>query len=356
MKNNILLDSYKLSKNCELKNRIVMAPMTRKINEFGIMNSDNSNYYVRRVEGGVGLIISEGIVVNNKSASNDINLPNFYTEDSIESWNKIVNDVHKHNGKIFAQIWHVGSDRKKDNSPFSDIDNVNVNSNYESIKNVIKAFGDTAKIAQEIGFDGIEIHAAHGYFIDEFLWNKKNKRDDIYGGKSIEERNEILRQIIFDIKEKTVDNFPIGLRISQWKTTDFEAKLFKSSNDIRKFVNSLPNNLITYYHVSTRRYWEPAFSNSDLTLAGWFKKISGKTTIAVGSVGLNNDFLNAVVSGKGASKTNLFDLEKMMEKHEFDLIALGRTLISNPNFVKIIENNDFSLIKDFDANDLNTLN
>ncbi|ODP27528.1 12-oxophytodienoate reductase [Paenibacillus nuruki] len=155
--------------NVKLANRIVMSPMTRNFSPNGVPGEDVAAYYRCRAENGVGLIITEGTFVNHPDVvSNQENVPHLYSEEALEGWSKVVEGVHEVEGKIFSQIWHMGARS-----------HVNDYSKQE-ITELIEAFEQAAVNAQKVGFDGIEIMAAHGFLIDQFFWDKTNARTDEY--------------------------------------------------------------------------------------------------------------------------------------------------------------------------------
>lgn len=354
MHHKTFFEPIKLTDDITLKNRFVMAPMTRKLTPKGIPNEDLVTYYELRAKGGLGLIITEGITVSHQTASNSVLLPDFTSVDKISGWKKVVEAVHRHDTKIIAQIWHVGSSRDPKESPFPNTESIDVNTVSEStIQDLIKSFADTSKIAKEIGFDGVEIHAAHGYLIDEFLWKGTNHRTDSYGG-NISKRTKFLNEIVENCRKETGKDFLITVRISQWKISNFEAKIANNPSELEELINSVSDE-VDVFHCSTRRFWQAEFEGSELNLAGWVKRISSKPTITVGSVGLNGEFLAALIEGKGAELAKIDLLTEKMKNKEFDMVALGRAVIANPNWVNLLRENKQDEMISFDANMLQTL-
>jgi 2,4-dienoyl-CoA reductase-like NADH-dependent reductase (Old Yellow Enzyme family) len=203
----------------------------------------------------------------------------------------------------------------------------------EDIQDVVRAFAESAKAAKEVGFDGVEIHGAHGYLLDQFFWEGTNQRDDEYGG-SIENRARIGIEIVKAVREAVGEDFAIVLRFSQWKQQDYEAKLAQNPEELERFLMPFVDAGVDVFHASTRRFWLPEFEGSDLNLAGWTKKITGKPVISVGSVGLDGDFLNSPDGmGGTANPAGLDELERRMDNDEFDMIAVGRALLQDPNWL-----------------------
>ncbi|MGN7760263.1 NADH:flavin oxidoreductase [Paenibacillus sp. 22594] len=322
-----------------LANRIVMAPMTRVYSPNGVPGEEVAAYYRRRAEGGVGLIITEGTAINHPSAVSHQNIPNFHGEASLKGWAKVVEEVHAAGGKIVPQLWHVGMARSIGQLPNVDAlpvgpsgldlagEQITEPMTKQEIDGIVAAFARAAADAKAAGFDGIELHGAHGYLIDQFFWEKTNKRTDEYGG-DLEARTTFAVEIIDACRRAVGPDFPIILRFSQWKSGDYSAKLAQTPEELARFLTPLSNAGVDIFHCSTRRFWLPEFEGSELNLAGWTKKITGKPTITVGSVGLNSEFVTAVT--EKSEEDNIERLLEKLEKSEFDLVAVGRALISDP--------------------------
>ena len=215
----------------------------------------------------------------------------------------------------------------------------------QDINEVIGAFAQAAKDAKAVGFDAVEIHGAHGYLIDQFFWADTNVRDDQYGG-DLAERSRFAIEVIKAVREAVGPDYPVIFRWSQWKQQDYSARLVETAEELEAFIKPLSDAGVDIFHCSTRRFWEPEFEGSDLNLAGWVRKITGKPTITVGSVGLNADFLPEAgdTDFKNAEPASLDNLIQRMDNDEFDLVAVGRALIANPdwaNKVKENQNDDF---------------
>ncbi|AEA98297.1 12-oxophytodienoate reductase [Alteromonas mediterranea] len=335
--------------NLSLTNRIVMAPMTRQFSPNGVPTSDVAGYYKRRAQGGTGLIITEGTTVNDKVATMDANIPQFHGEEALTGWKNVVDEVHSVGGKIMPQLWHVGMARVAEKAPYPELSSAGPSGLFkpgkqgaepmteEHIESVIAAFAQAAADAKSIGMDGVEIHGAHGYLIDQFFWEGTNQRTDSWGG-SMDNRGRFAVEIIKAIRAATGPDFPIVLRYSQWKQQDYTARLATTPQELEQFLMPLSSAGVDIFHCSQRRYWESEFDGSDLNLAGWTKKITGKPTITVGSVGLNDDFFGAF-KGQDSSTRAVDDLLERLEEGEFDLVAVGRALLQDPNWANKIKEN-----------------
>lgn len=352
-------------KSLSLKNRIAMAPMTRSFSPNGIPTQEVADYYRRRAEGGTGLLITEGTTINDAVATMDSKIPQIHGQEALAGWQKVVEDVHAVGGKIIPQLWHVGMARNPKNAPFSELASAGPSGllspgkqiaepmTVAHIHNVINAFAQAAKDAQKVGFDGIEIHGAHGYLVDQFFWSGTNQRTDEWGG-SMANRSRFAVEIIKAIRAATGPDFPIVLRYSQWKQQDYAARLAETPELLEQFLAPLADAGVDIFHCSTRRYWEPEFAGSDLNLAGWTKKLTGKSTMTVGSVGLDGDFFGAF-SGQGSNTRSIDDLIERLDKGEFDLVAVGRALIQDPQWANKVRQGDMDKLETYSGDALTTL-
>lgn len=327
-----------------LPSRVVMAPMTRSFSPGGVPNNDVIEYYRRRAAGGVGLIITEGTTVDHKAANGYPNVPRFYGEDALAGWQKVVEAVHAEGGKIVPQLWHVGNVRKLGTEPDASVPGygpcekvkngevVVHGMSHDDIREVIAAFAQAAADAKRIGMDGVELHGAHGYLIDQFFWQGSNQRTDEYGG-DLAQRSRFAIELIQAVRAAVGADFPIILRFSQWKQQDYSARLVETPQALEAFLKPLSEAGVDIFHCSTRRFWEPEFEGSELNLAGWTRKLIGKPTITVGSVGLDGEFLQFMVNtDKVAQPAKLEGLLERLNNQEFDLVAVGRALLVDPDW------------------------
>ena len=361
---NALFTSFN-SKNLSLSNRVVMAPMTRQFSPSGIPTSDVAGYYKRRAQGGTGLIITEGTTVNDKVATMDSHIPQFHGEEALTGWKQVVSEVHQANGKIMPQLWHVGMARVAEKAPYPELPSAGPSGLFkpgkqgaepmtvQHIEAVIQAFADAASDAKAIGMDGVEIHGAHGYLVDQFFWEGTNQRTDSWGG-NMANRSRFAIEIVKAIRAATGPDFPIVLRYSQWKQQDYTARLAHTPQELDAFLTPLSDAGVDIFHCSQRRYWENEFEGSELNLAGWTKKITGKPTITVGSVGLSGDFFGAF-KGQGSQTRAVDDLIARLEHNEFDLVAVGRALLQDPNWANKIKENKTSELSEYSGEALASL-
>ncbi len=350
-------------KGLTLPNRIAMAPMTRSHSPGGVPGADVAAYYRRRAEGGVGLIITEGTYPDHPAAGFDPNVPRFYGEQAVSTpgvgWRRVADEVHAAGGLIFPQLWHVGMVVSPGLQPREGLrpigpsgfskpgEKTGESMTQADIDAVIDAFAKGASDAQASGFDGVELHGAHGYLLDQFFWEGTNQRTDRYGGDLVS-RTRFAADIIAEVRRRVGPQFPVVLRFSQWKLQDFEAKLVRTPEELERFLRPLVDAGVDAFHCSTRRFWEPEFAGSHLNLAGWTKKLTGKPVITVGSVTLNEDVMTSFGGAGKAGVTSIDSLLERLDRDEFDLVAIGRSLIVNPAWPGIVRRGALSELRPFD--------
>lgn len=348
------------SPNLSLPNRIVMAPMTRSFSPGGIPGENVARYYARRAAGGVGLIVTEGTVIDRPGATNDPGVPHFHGEAALQGWAGVVAAVHAEGGRIAPQLWHVGSainPRNRDDSNAESPSGL-YHSRHKwgremtlaDIDATIRCFATAAADARRLGFDAVELHGAHGYLIDQFQWPDSNQRSDIWG----EDRFRFGREVVQAVRAAIGADFPLILRLSQWKQQDYHARLAHTPQQMADWLGPLADAGVDIFHCSQRRFWEPEFAGSALNFAGWAKKLTGKPSITVGSVGLSGEFIAALTKGEGSRPTSIDGLLERLAAQEFDLVAIGRGLIANADWADMVRSGrqDFAA---YDAAALRTL-
>jgi 2,4-dienoyl-CoA reductase-like NADH-dependent reductase (Old Yellow Enzyme family) len=339
-------------KSLQLRNRIVMAPMTRCFAPQGVPGPDVAAYYRKRAAGAVGLILSEGTVIDRPASRNEPQVPFFHGEAALAGWQHVVAEVHAAGGKFGPQLWHVGAvpggrTQWVPDAPVESPSGLAAPGqprgqamSEADIADTIAAFGRAAGDARRLGCDVVELHGAHGYLIDEFFWSGTNLRTDSYGGATLKERTTFAVEVVRSVRQAVGPDFPILLRLSQWKGQDFKARLARTPEEMAQWLQPLVAAGVDVLHCSQRRFWEPEFSEVDgesgLNFAGWAKKLTGAVTISVGSVGLSGDFVGAF-TGETSTPSSLDNLVRRMERDEFDLIAVGRALIADPQWVAKVQ-------------------
>lgn len=333
---NVLFSSYQL-KNLTLKNRILMAPMTRNMATDDFCPTEESaHYYARRAAS--GLIITEGTIIS-LEARGCSHPPGIFNDKQVQAWKKVTKAVHANGGLIFLQLWHVGRVTHPDyingQTPISasvtsmsgklsrcDLEFGRSRSATEAeITTIIKQYAQAAYRAMTAGFDGIEIHGANGYLIDQFLHYDTNHRSDQYGGSkenmarfAIEVVNACGKQIGYD---KVGIRLTPGTYLNQIKGDDRDADVFAY---LLEQLNQLP---IAYVHTGnvedTTRYKEL----NNATMTEFLREHYNGTLIASGNYNISDATLG------------------VMQK-KFDLVSIGRPFLANPDLIeKITEQKPF---------------
>ncbi|KQW68246.1 1,2-oxophytodienoate reductase [Phenylobacterium sp. Root77] len=346
-------------KGLRLPNRIVMAPMTRSFSPDGVATDEVAQYYKRRAAAQVGLIVSEGTGVDRPASLNDKNVPRFHGEKELAAWKHVIDEVHAVGGVMAPQLWHVGNVRTRDPewSPPGPYDSPSGLSRpgkafgapmtEEEVADAVRAFAEAAANAKALGFDAIELHGAHGYLIDQFFWDGTNLREDAYGAKDLPGRARFAADILKAVRKAVGPDYPVIIRISQWKQQDYDVKLAQDPAALEAWLGALVDAGADILHCSQRRFWEPEFEGSDLNFAGWAKKLTGVPTITVGSVGLSGEFI-AAFAGEGSKPASLEELERRLDRGDFDLVGVGRALLQDPDWVVKIREGRTADLKNFE--------
>ncbi len=319
----------------QLKNRIIMAPMTREHCHNFIPNDKVSDYYSRYASGGISAIITEAIGVC--ASGIDSNSLPLVTSNAVNIWDQIRIRAEKYDCLILPQIWHkgglnIGTSLAPCKSDYFDKSITILDD--KGIAEIIAAFVNAAVAFNLAGFRGIEIHAAHGYLLDQFMWVRTNIRKDHYGVRS-----QIATEIIKNIRACVGSDLIISFRVSQWKVNAFDAQIAQSPQELELLLGPISDAGVDVFHASSRRFDQTEFDikNAEkMNLAGWIKRITGKQTITVGGIGdaLVNDPVRTINH-----------LERNLGNH-YDFVAVGRGLLANHDLVNIIKNRHFSkLIK-----------
>nr|WP_300005978.1 NADPH dehydrogenase NamA [Tissierella sp.] len=304
-------------KDLDLKNKIVMPPMCMySSDESGEVKDFHKTHYESRAIGGTGLIIVEAtaVIPNGRISNGDLGI---WSDDHIEGLKSLVEGAHRYDSKIAIQLAHAGRKSESGNefivapSPISHSDHYQDPQELtkEGISNLVDQFKHGARRALEAGFDSIEIHAAHGYLIHEFLSPITNKRKDKYGG-SLENRTRFLREILLAIKEVWPDEKPIIVRFSG---TDY-AEGGIDEEEIINIINA-SKDLFDIAHISSGGLVDvdiDVFPGYQVKLAENIKKHCDIPTIAVGII---EDFNQ---------------IEEILSNDRADLVALGRKLLREP--------------------------
>jgi 2,4-dienoyl-CoA reductase-like NADH-dependent reductase (Old Yellow Enzyme family) len=340
-----------------VRNRFAMAPMTRSASPDGIPGANVADYYARRAAGGVGLIITEGVRLPDPAAGWPSSIPTLAGDDVLAGWHAVTNAVHAHDGAIAAQLWHQGAERSEQDgvvavSP-SGVDGTGEQKGralrIDELADVAEVYAGAARNARDVGFDAVELHGAHGYLLDEFLWERTNLRSDRYGG-DLGGRTRFPAEVVAAVRAAVGPDFPIIFRFSQWKQSDYAASIADDPTQLQELLAPLVDAGVDMFHPSTRRHYQPAFPDADpvLSLGGWTKKVTGVPVIAVGSVGLQTEF----TPGRAGGRIAPAPVDRLLDQFvtgEFDVAAVGRALLADPTWVNRLRNDSLDGFNGFEA-------
>jgi len=330
-----LLESVKVG-NKDLKNSMVMAPMTRsRANIDGIVGDSTVLYYTQRVS--AGLIISEAINISNQAIGSPFT-PGIYTLEQIAAWKKVTHAVHEKGGVIYAQLWHTGrvghSLVKNGEQPVSASAIAIEGQQYftmegmkdyetpralstEEVKNIVKDYQQAAKNAIEAGFDGVELHAAFGYLPNQFLAESANQRTDEYGGSN-ENRNRFVIEIMQEMVAAIgIDKVAIRLSPTSIYNNIIHQNPTEQFTTLIEELNKMP---LSYIHIMNIPFPTDKFPLYPTNPVETFGKLTQHTVIA--NCGYTKE-------------TGESELEKGIAK----LISYGSLFLANPDLPKRFELN-----------------
>lgn len=347
-----------------LRNRIVMPPMGIHWADGGVPDEGVAEYYARRAAGGASLLITEGTFIDHPVSAHNPGYLRVGTEEAYDGWEKVVRRVHEEGGLILPQLWHCGLVYPSENLRNNDLryrkewgmispsgfilpgQRVADPMTRKDMQDVIESFARCAERSVAIGFDGVELHGAHGFLLDQFFWHKTNARTDEYGG-SMRNRARFAAEITAEVRRRLGPDALVSIRISQWKMQDYDAKVALSPQELADWLEPLVEAGIDMFDCSQRKYWQPEFDGSDLNFAGWVKKLTGKPVITGGSVGLDAEMTQSLMNGERATPTDIGRLMDMLNRKEFDLVAVGRSLIADPDWPRKIADGRFAELRGF---------
>ena len=289
-----------------LPNRLVMAPLTRDRSHEGFVPWElNALYYAQRTS--AGLIVSEATAVN-PFGHGGSHTPGLYTCKQIQGWKLVTEAVHRRGGRIFAQIWHTGQNAHTESLPAGASRQTTESLSLPGVASVIDDFRQAAYNAQQAGFDGVEIHAANGYLIDQFLEDGTNHRDDEYGG-TVEKRARFLLDVVRAVIG-VLGAARVGVRLSPGGTFGGVS----DSNPLETFsyaIQELDKLAPAYIHLIEPRGDR---GENDHLASRHFRSLITKPTQLI------------VAGGYDAATA-----ETAIERGDADLVAFGRLFISNPD-------------------------
>lgn len=333
-----------------VRNRLAVAPMTRVTATVdGLPTPTMCDYYGGFAAGGFGLIVTEGLYTDEAYSQGYPNQPGLANQAQAAAWAPLTAAIHEQGGLVFAQIMHAGAlsqgNRFRDgNVAASAVQPKGQQMKFYygdgaypmpaqiselEIEEAIQGFVDAAERAVGVaGFDGVEIHGANGYLLDQFLTSHTNTRRDRWGG-SIQQRVTLLVEVVKAVKAKVAGRAPVGIRISQGKVNDFLHKWEGGEQDAEVIFGSLAEAGVDFLHVTEFEAWRPAFAEGDASLASLAKRIAPNVPL--------------VVNG---SLHNLERAEQLLDEGA-DVVALGRGALANPDLPRLLRNGQ--PLREFDA-------
>ena len=348
-----------------LRNRFVMPGMQREWCVDGVPTPRLAEYYRRRAAGGTALIISEACAVDHPSATQR---PVFawLAERSRDAWARCVDAVRGEGAEFFMQLWPEGAypGRRGEIRPgdppalspsglmTADRPNGRALTTAE-LDEIEAAFVRSALLARSIGASGVEVHACHGYLLDQFLWHETNRRDDGFGGADLRDRLRFPTRVIAAVREAVGPDMAVSVRFSQWKEADYQARIAETPDELRVVVEAFEAAGADMLHSSTRRFWTPEWPelDADLGLAGWVRRFARVPVAAVGSLGLATDVMTRL-NGRPAEQIGLPAFEELLrrfERGDFDLMTVGRAQIADPDWVAKVRRGAIEELRAYDS-------
>jgi len=336
-KNTTIFSNHTIGK-LTLKNRLAVAPMTRVSgNEDGTVGPLMKDYYQAFAQGGFGLVITEGIYTDKQYSQGYKFQPGLSDEAQAQSWKPIVDAVHESGAIFIAQLMHAGALSQYNkytgcNAGPSAVKPLGKEMTFyygegdystpkslskTDIDDAINGFVNAATLAKQAGFDGVEIHGANGYLLDQFITVHTNERSDEYGGALVN-RLRIYEEIIRSIRAAVGDDFTVGIRFSQGKVNDFEYKWPGKDEDAKYTFELATKCGVDYIHTTEFVAKEPAFEGG-LSLAELAKQHGGVSVIANGSI------------------SNEKDATEIIEASQADVVTVGKLALANPDWPNAIK-------------------
>ncbi|MFF8800539.1 MULTISPECIES: NADH:flavin oxidoreductase [unclassified Methylobacterium] len=318
-----------------LRNRFAVAPMTRvSATEDGSATAEMARYYERFARGGFGLLITEGVYTDRTFAQGYRHQPGLTDAAQARAWRPVVEAAHRHGARIVAQLMHAGAisqgNRFRDDTlgPSAAQPRGQQMAFYDgqgayptpramterAIADAVQGFADAAgRAVGDAGFDGIEIHGANGYLIDQFLTEYSNRRTDRWGGDA-SRRVAFLLAVVGAVRAKVGGRVPVGVRISQGKVNDLAHKWAGGERDAETIFGSLADAGVDAIHVTEHEAWKPAFEGGSDSLVGLARRFAPKVRL-IANGGLHDPARARQTMEAGA-----------------DLVALGKGALANPDF------------------------
>ncbi|WP_431933874.1 tRNA-dihydrouridine synthase [Nonomuraea jabiensis] len=319
-----------------LANRLAVSPMTRvSAAADGTPTAEMADYYAAFARGGFSLVLTEGTYTDTRYSQGYANQPGIVTDGHEAAWRDITSRVHDAGAPMILQLMHAGAlsqgNRYRDDTaaPSAVPPRGQKMPEYgghgpwptpramsqDDIAQVVHGFVTSAVRARRAGFDGVEVHGANGYLVDQFLTDYTNQRDDRYGG-TVANRVRLAAEIVSAIRAEVGPRFCVGIRLSQGKVNDFTHRWAGGSRDAEIIFAALAEAGASYLHIASEgRDWvETATLDGQVTITGLARKVTGLPVLANGGM---HDLARAAM---------------VLQDGHADVLTLGRGALANPDF------------------------
>ncbi|WP_435174962.1 NADH:flavin oxidoreductase [Halorussus sp. AFM4] len=337
----VLFDEFDLN-GTTLENRVGLAPMTRtSATTDGRATDRMKRYYAKFARGGFSFLVTEGTYPDEAYSQGYRNQPGLANESHVEAWRTVTEAVHEEGAPIFAQLMHAGALSQGNEHADETVGPSAVKPKGEQLElyggsgefavpkemtkdemaDARRGFARAAERAEAAGFDGVEIHGANGYLLDQFLTEYTNERDDEYGG-SVENRIRYPAEVVEAVRDAVPEEFTVGVRISQSKVNDPDYRWSGGEDDAEVVFRALDSAGVDFVHVTEEDVTAPAFGSGP-TLAELADEYTTVPVVANGNLG-DPDAAARVVESHGA-----------------DLVAQATSALANPDWpTRVAEGRD----------------
>ncbi|BBY29995.1 tRNA-dihydrouridine synthase [Mycolicibacterium sediminis] len=318
-----------------LRNRLAVAPMTRvSATPDGLATAEMADYYAAFARGGFGVIVTEGIYTDTTHSQGYPNQPGLATEAHVQAWKPVTDAVHSHGVPFIAQLMHAGALSQGNSFGAATIAPSAVTPigrplgeyggsdhwptpramTADDLRSVVDGIADAAVRAREARFDGVEVHAANGYLLDQFLTVYTNQRDDDYGG-DVTNRIRLTAEVVMAIRDRVGADFPIGVRLSQTKVNDFTYRWPGGAADAEVVFAALARAGVDYLHIASegRDFIDTARLSDGRTITALAREVAAVPVMANG--GMHD-------RGQAAD---------VLDGGHADLLSVGRGALANPD-------------------------
>lgn len=315
----------------KFKNRLGVAPMTRmSASDTSIPRQDVLDFLVTRARNDAGLVYTEAIVTDYESAQGYPGQARILNQDQVDAWKKVTDDIRSHGAVSICQVFHCGRMAYQGVNPANRViapspiapaqDNPLTGKPYDipremtrfDMDHVIAGFVETARGVVEAGFDGIELHCAHGYLLNQFLSTYSNQRKDAYGG-SMENRFRFIHEIIQAVRPEIPMEKLLVVRVSNWGIADMDVSLFKDKDEWQEMIQRFSDEPIDAISVSCYDASQKAFG-TDKTMAALTREVTELPLMICGKI-------HDQASAEAALA-------------ESDLVLSGKSMLLNPDWVQ----------------------